>query len=285
MIDEEMRVEILKALWPCFRRRGPVRDVIPRLFNWQQAALGAGINLHAAGIKARIGSWWRELEEDEPSWGLLFQMVWDMANQQERAILVDQGRRWLKAHPVAGAWPWINRRLLQYTPSDATLREEALAWLSCNLAHLYYANVWLDLFQTVEHSDRRDTEKDDLLRLALQSIPVQPESNADFLIWEKTATLNPAIDHFAEAITRKLTIVRSPYKLEKAIDFLLRFIEPADFVAKLLPTFATQWMAMVGRSFGFTLLKSSAKMLAGCLLAVIGWQAVRSNQNGITSGR
>ena len=52
LLDEPMRVEILRALWhSCFLRRGTTLDVTPRLARWHQAALGAEINLRASGIE------------------------------------------------------------------------------------------------------------------------------------------------------------------------------------------------------------------------------------------
>jgi hypothetical protein len=235
MLDEAIRVEILKALWPCFRRRGAVQEIIPKLFHWQQACLGAGIDMHATGIKIRIESWWRQLDEEALGWGLLFQMVWDMASQEERSVLVDRGRKWLGTHPVAGAWPWINNRLLGFSPADATLRGQALGWLNCYPAHQYCARVWLDLFETIESSHQQDLERKELLRLALQAIPLQPETAADIPMWANTATLNPPIAPFVDAIARKLMRVRSPYKREKGVEFLLHLVEPNDLVANLSP--------------------------------------------------
>ncbi|MGJ4966537.1 hypothetical protein, partial [Bradyrhizobium sp. HKCCYLRH3061] len=235
MLDETMRVEVLKALWPCFRRRGPGHEITPRLFAWQQSALSAEIDLHASGIKARIEAWWRDLGEDAAGWGILFQMVWDMAGQEERQVLLSRGRSWLRAHLDAGAWPWINSRLIRFSPADAVIRDLALAWLSCNAAHQYCARVWLDLFETTQSSHQPTLEQDALVRLALQAIPAQPETSADIPMWTKTATLNPPINEFVDAVARKLTIIRNPHKHEKGVDFLLSLVPATELIARISP--------------------------------------------------
>ena len=163
MLDEAMRIEILKALWPYFLRRGAVPDVIPRLLRWHQATLGAGIMLGASGIKARIRSWWRKSDEDEPGWGL----------------------------------------------------------------------VWGSFFAPLDSPDQPQKEREALLRLALKAIPVQPECEADLPVWERAAKLDPPIVDFLNAVIRKLATVRSPYKLEKGVDLLLRFVAPGELVIRL----------------------------------------------------
>ncbi|WP_316225780.1 hypothetical protein [Bradyrhizobium sp. SZCCHNS3052] len=235
MLDETMRVEILKALWPCFRRRGPEHEITPRLFAWQQSALSAEVDLNASGIKARIQSWWHDLGEDAPDWGLLFQMVWDMAAQEERLVLLSRGRGWLGVYLEAGTWPWINRRLIRFSPADAVIRDQALAWLSRNTAHQYCARVWLDLCETTQSSQQPSSEQAALVRLALQAIPAQPESAADIPMWTKTAKLNPPVAEFVDAVARKLTKVRNPYQHEKGVEFLLSLVPATELIANTMP--------------------------------------------------
>ncbi|MGO9740694.1 MAG: hypothetical protein ACLPN5_04105 [Roseiarcus sp.] len=234
MLDEAMRVEILRALWPCFRERGAVHEVVPRLLRWHHTAREAGINLEASGAKGRIQSWWRATEEDAPSWGLLFQMVWDTA-EPERTALVERGRTWLETHMDTGSWPWVYQRLLEYTAADSRLRALGLQWLEVNPAGPNWPRVWGTLFETLKRSVWTQDEIEELRRLVLVAIPIQPESEADLAVWERTAKLDPPELSLLNAVMRKLAIVRSPYKVDKGVDFLLRFIAPGELVIKLSP--------------------------------------------------
>ena len=238
MLTEVMRrEEILQALWPCFRQRGAAHEIVPRMLRWHQAMLKAGIDLKASGITARLRSWWHDSDEDTPSWGLLFQIVWDSVDEAERPTFIPRGRAWLERRVNDGSWPWVYQRLFIFSHAQEDFRTLGLRWLDCNLTHPYWPSVWGALFAKLENSGQPKREREELLRLALQAIPVQPETNADLAVWERTAKLDPPISEFLAAIVRKLAVVRSPDKVEKGVDFLLRFIASGELVKALSPSF------------------------------------------------
>ena len=235
-LDESMRVEILRALWPIFRRRGATEDALPRLLRWQQAARHAGIDLVATGIKKWVHAWWRDLDESARPWALLFQMVWDAADEADLPALAQTGTHWLDMMSDTTSWPWVYNRLIQFSPGDAALRSLGLRWLADHRAHTSWPGVWGGLFATRDSLDATQTgEPATLLRLALEAIPVQPESDADLKVWERTVTLGPPMVEFANAVVRKLVTARSPYKIEKGVDFLLRHIQAGQLLESLSP--------------------------------------------------
>jgi hypothetical protein len=236
MLDEPMRVEILKSTWASFSSRIYIQDAVPRLFRWLQGALSAGIDLQGLGAKGKIGARWSALDGSELEWSLLFQMVWDMASKTERPSLLPSGRFWLERHMERESWPWVYRRLQVFSPTDRALKLLGLRWLEHNARQPAWPGVWGTLYDIRENAD--NNESTGLVRLSLQAIPMLAESDADLAIWDRTAKLDPPITDLLNAIVHKLVTVRSPYKIDRGCEFLLRFIADNEVVKRLSPALA-----------------------------------------------
>ena len=188
LLDEAMRIEILKAIWPSFASRFDREDSIPRLFRWHQAALTAEIDLRAIGVKSRIDSHWAGMGEDELAWSLFFQMVWDMGTLAERQSLFEKGRQWLEVHMDQGSWTWVYRRLLAFAPSDVAVRAYGLRWLERNLSAPFWPGVWGALYETRDNAQTDDQLR--LVSLSIHAIPLQPEAPSGK--WLELAVRSPA---------------------------------------------------------------------------------------------
>jgi len=235
MLEEPMRVAILRALWPRFEARGPTEQMVPRLRRWHQAMLSAGIDLDAAGIKSRVAAWWRETDDHSEPWSLLFQMVWDAATVEERAHLAVRAQAWLAEHFEARSWQWIFKRVRQSMQGDSAIRELGYRWLEAHPSQVGWPTVWGELFDDCQERGVPEPDREQLVRLALAAIPVQPEGEPELAIWDRTGSLGGPRPELLHAVLHKLTTVRSPHKVERGVDLLLRYIADGQVVSSLSP--------------------------------------------------
>jgi hypothetical protein len=231
LVTPPLKKEILVAMWPPFRERGPREDVVPWLKRWHEMASAAGISIAAIGAAQQIHDWFQATPEDVVPWGLLFQMVWDDADETKRDALYARGEAWLERHFGSGSWNWIWQQLWAHRPKRRELVDFGFLWLYDNPAHPGWGRVWQRIFDS-------DLREPDLLSSALEALPRQPESSADLPIWQKVESLQPDKADFLGAIVRKLTQVRSPYKRDQGIDFILSRVDDISLSEILLPAIA-----------------------------------------------
>jgi hypothetical protein len=235
MLDEVMRVAILRALWPRFELRGPTEQVAPLMGAWHRAALMAGIDMERAGVKSRVETWWREADEASHLWPILFQMVWDVAAREERPYLLMRGRTWLADHVQAPLWPWIFHRLFALAHDDGPFQDLGYRWLEAHPDHLGWPSVWGLLFDEHARCGFPEPDRQRLIQFALVAIPVQPEGKPDLAVWDRARRLGAPLSDLLAAVLRKLTVVRSPHEIDQGVDFLLRSIPEGQVVANLTP--------------------------------------------------
>jgi hypothetical protein len=215
LVGPLLRKETLAAIWSAFRDHELSESVVPLLKRWHEMLRLAETSLADIGASGRVADWLERTPEDAPSWGLLFQIVWDETDKNQRAVLCTQGQTWLTCHLEFGSWNWIWQRMWAYRPNTRDMLDLGFVWLYDNPTHPGWGRVW----QCIYDSGCREP---DLLTSALEALPLQPESPADLPIWQKIEKLQPNREAFIAGITRKLSRVRNPYKMNQGIDFLLK---------------------------------------------------------------
>ncbi|HLG16643.1 MAG TPA: hypothetical protein VJH03_19400, partial [Blastocatellia bacterium] len=231
LLTPPFKTEILQAMWARFRERGPTKEVVPRLKRWHEFASAADIDLRAMGAARQIREWFESTPEGTESWGLLFQMAWDDADGRQRDALYAQGESWLEGNLKSGPWNWIWQRLWAHRPNRREMAEIGFLWLYDNPAHPGWGRVWQRIFDS-------GLREQDLLGSALAALPCQPESSADLPIWQKVESLAANKSDFLGAIVRKLSRVRSPYKMDQGLDFIISRVEDISLSDILSPAIA-----------------------------------------------
>ncbi len=208
-----LKKEILAVIWSVFRARGPRQDDVSLLRRWYEMARAAGVHVADIGAARQILEWFNATLEDASSWGLLFQIVWEEADEAYRDVLYARGEAWLGRNSDSSAWNWIWQQLWTHRPKKRELLDLGFLWLHNNLSHHGWGRVWQHIFDS-------DVREPDLLMTALEALPRQPESSADLPIWQKVESLGPEKTEFLGAILQKLVQVRSPYKMDQGVDFI-----------------------------------------------------------------
>lgn len=222
-LDKELRAEVLRATWPCFSSRA-IEDYWGILARWHKAVLDERLSI--PGLDDQLERWWRAASPEAPSWGPLFQMLWEAFAARERAGLFRAGCEWLSAHQSADAWPHVYAVLLQSAPEDQRLRSLGAFWLEHYPTHQWWPRVWGALRES-------GFEGTQLGSLAATAIPLLPESDADLAIWHGATLLHPRPADLIGMIIGRLAGIEGIHKMGKGIQLMLRIGPPEALVSPL----------------------------------------------------
>jgi hypothetical protein len=229
-LSASLKKELLFAMWNAFRERGPVEHIAPRLKRWHDMARSALLNFNELGVAPCVWGWLETTPEDAQHWGLLFQVMWDEADEAQRCLLYLRAEEWLPRYFDRGSWNYVWQRLWMYRSMSRELVDLGFLWLYDNPTHPGWGRVWQCMFDS-------GVREPDLLRTALDALPRQPDSPADLPIWEKIEALHPEEGDFLGAIIRKLACILSPHKMDLGVEFILSRIDVYSFsFSKLEPS-------------------------------------------------
>jgi hypothetical protein len=221
--------ETLAAMWREFETRGPREETVPHLFRWARILVQRNVVVEAA--VHRLPGWLDSTSTSSVSWGLLFQIAWDL-RKSDHSRLWPQGLAWLRASAEPGGWNFVWQRLWAFDPGGPDLAGLGIEWLEANPAHPGWSYIWQKLLTQSDISPV-------LLRCALQAVPLQEESSADIPIWQHIEEkLAPTRTELLQAIARKLVRVRSPYSRQKGIEFIMARIGGDAAMITLAPVLA-----------------------------------------------
>ncbi|HEU0012663.1 MAG TPA: hypothetical protein VFQ45_03230 [Longimicrobium sp.] len=285
LLSPELKREILVAMWPALRQRGPAPVVLSCLQRWHEMTREADLDVSSLGAISQLNEWFEAMPAGDSSWGIAFQLIWANASEAQKPTLYLRGRAWLERSFNCGTWSdvlqlsWVWQQLWKYRP-ERELADLGLLWLYDHPAHASWGRVWQDIFDSGFRAP-------DLLNTALVAIPCQRESTADLPIWRKVASLEPTQASFISAVTRKLARVRSSYAMNQGIHFLLTFggehLLTCNLVSSVAdcvdePGWAYLWQALSRRQVAANLPRMEPEIRRDLILLGRKWLRGREDQ-------